>query len=303
MKIFVAGATGVLGRRALRGFVDAGHMVSGVARSDVKANAVRDLGAEPVLVDLFDADAVAAAVRTHDVVCNFATHIPLSPLSYWRRSAWSTNDRLHRDASRILVDAAIAAGASHYLQHSVAFMYRHGAAQLLDEDAPLDPPPHGDAVLEAESQAHRFAASGGTGVALRFGIFYGPDARSATDLLRIARLGFLPAPGARDAYWPWIHTSDLATSVVAALGAPSGTYNVTDDDPLTRAEYGDVLARALGRKRLRHPPAFAVRLMGKRYDYLRRSLRVSNERFKRATGWTPTVPSSRDGWPSLVRSV
>src|SRR5436309_1667186 len=100
MKIFVAGATGVLGRHAVRALVDAGHSVTGVARGPEKAEHLRTVGAAPIAVDLFDTAALRPAVAGHDVVCNFATHIPASAGSYFRRSAWEMNDRLHRDVSR-----------------------------------------------------------------------------------------------------------------------------------------------------------------------------------------------------------
>lgn len=294
MKIFVAGATGVLGRSALSALVRAGHDVTGVARTDAKAAVVGDLGATPAVLDIFDRDAVASAMTGHEVVCNFATHIPR--FVYYFRSAWRTNERLHRDLSQLLVDAALAAGAARYLQHSVSFMYAEGGDRWLDEDARIEPPPHGQAVLAAEESVGRFAESV-TGVALRFGLFYGPSATSARDLLRVARTGFVPFPGAPDAYMPFVHVDDLGTSVVAALSVPSGAYNVCDDDPLTRADLGAEMALALGRRKpLRPAPPIATRLLGHRFDYFRRSQRVSNRRFKEAASWSPSVPTSRGRW-------
>ena len=163
----------------------------------------------------------------------------------------------------------------------------------------VEPPPHGLAILDGEAEAGRFSDAGGAGIALRFGFFYGPDAKSARDLLRIARMGFVPMAGRADAYVPWIHTSDLGRSVVAALQAPRGVYNVVDDEPLRRSELGTVLADLLGRRRLRLPPRVAMKALGKRYAYIGRSQRVTNARFKRASGWSPVVPSSRAGWSSM----
>ncbi len=301
MKVLVAGATGVLGREAVGALRAAGHRVTGVARSAIKADLLRALGSEPLTVDLFDPAAVETAVRGHDAVCNLTTNVP-PPSRYFRRSPWAISDRLHREASRCLVDGALAAGATHYVQHSVAFMYADGGPRWLAEDAPLDPPPHGLAVFEAEAQAHRFALAGGTGVSLRFGLFYGPPAQTARDLLRVGRLGFVPMPGERDAYVSFIHTDDLGPAVVAALTAPSGAYNVVDDEPLTRAELGSVLAQALGRKRLRAAPVVR-RLIGKRFDYIARSQRVSNSALETSTGWSPSIPTSRDGWPQMVGEI
>jgi nucleoside-diphosphate-sugar epimerase len=300
MKVFVAGATGVLGREAVRALVAAGHDVSGVSRSADKAALLSEIGAAPVAVDLFDPDAVAGAVEGADVVCNLATHIP-KPSRYFLRSSWETNDRLHRDVSRSLVDGAIAAGASGYVQHSVGFMYADGADRWLDEGADLDPPPHGAAVLAAEAEARRFTAAGGAAVALRFGLFYGPPAAGV--FVRTARAGFLPFPGKGDAFVPLIHTDDLGPAVVAALGAPAGSYNVVDDVPITRAELASVLASALGRRRVRLQPRMVRRATGERFDYLARSQRVTNRAFKTSTGWAPTVPDSRQAWAGTVGAL
>lgn len=301
-RVVVVGATGVLGRSAVAALVGAGHDVTGAARSPGKAEVVSGLGARPVVVDVFDPDAVSSAIAGHDIVCNFATHIPR--FNYYFRSAWKTNDRLHRDLSRVLVDAALRQSAERYLQHSVAFMYADAGDRLVDEDAPIDPPPHGHAVLEAEGNVRRFEADGRIGIALRFGLFYGPSATSARDLVRLARSGFVPFPGAADAFMSFVHVDDLGTSVVAALAAPAGVYNVTDDDPLTRAELGAEFARALGRRRpLRAAPRAVRRMLGKRYDYLGRSQRVSNGRFKESASWSPSVPTSRGRWGDVLGSV
>jgi nucleoside-diphosphate-sugar epimerase len=300
LRVFVAGATGVLGRASMKAMVAAGHRVTGVARSDEKAELVRSMGGKPVSVDLFDAEAVSGAVRGHEVVCNFATNIPTSFAGYVRRSPWETNSRLHREVSRYLVDASLRAGASRYLQHSVALDYVDSAQRWIDEETPKDHPPHsGDAVEQAEGQAVRFTQGGGAGISLRFGYFYGSDAGSGLKMmLRSARLGFTPLPGRRDAYVSWVHTVDLGTSVVAALGAPAGIYNVVDDEPITRGALGIVLGEALGRRRLRSISRVPLRS----YDYIGRSLRVSNARFKDASGWEPSVPSACQGWPETIRS-
>jgi uncharacterized protein YbjT (DUF2867 family) len=122
MKIFLAGGTGVVGTRALPALIAGGHDVTAVARTEEKAALVRSLGGEPVTVDLFDGGAVADAVVGHEVVVNLATSIP--PLSKAARGgAWSTNDRLRREASNHLVDGALRGGAGRYVQESIAFPY------------------------------------------------------------------------------------------------------------------------------------------------------------------------------------
>lgn len=300
MKVFVAGATGVLGRRAVAKLVGAGHDVTAVTRSAQKADAMRGIGATPVDVDLFDPASVTPAVAGHEVVMNLATHIP-SPSRAALRSAWRENDRLRRDASRILVEAALVGGATRYVQESIAFMYPDSGDAWIDEDVPLDPIPFARTVLDAEAQAKRFEAAGRTAVVLRLGQFYGDGVH--TDLqVSMARRGISTFLGPREGYLASIQLDDAGDAVVAALRAPSGTYNVTDDEPLTRAEASAALAAAVGRPRLRTPPAAVARLTGGMGKMLLRSQRVSNRRFKEATGWAPAHPSARTGWSASVAS-
>src|SRR5215211_6629769 len=136
MKIFVAGATGVVGTPTVTELVAAGHDVTGVARRPASAAQLRAAGATPVTVDLFDPAAVRAAVAGHDAVVNLATHIP--PMKDMAKpEAWLENSRLRSEASTNLVDAALAAGARVYVQESVAYLTEGGGDAWIDEAAPL----------------------------------------------------------------------------------------------------------------------------------------------------------------------
>ena len=300
-KVFVVGATGVVGWRAVRDLVKAGHEVTAVSRSATKADMLRGLGATPVSVDVFDPAAVKEAVAGHDVVANLATHIP----STWKMAmpkAWDENDRIRRDVSRNLVDAALATGARRYIQESIAFMYGDHGSDWVDENTPLDPAPYVLSAVEAEGQAKRFTDQGGVGVVLRFGGFYGPDSGQTRDMVRAARAHVAPALGRPDAYFPALNLDDAGSAVVAALDAPAGVYNVVGDAETWR-EQMDGLADAVGVLRLAFPPAAGVKMAGKAATLMSRSLRVSNATFKEATGWQPAYPSSRQGWPAVVRQM
>jgi nucleoside-diphosphate-sugar epimerase len=299
VKVFVAGATGVLGRRAVPALVAAGHQVTACARTEDKAAWVRSVGATPVNVDLFDATAVKDAVAGHDVVCNLATHIP--PMSKMvMPGAWDENNRIRREASRNLVDAALAAGATRYIQESICFMYGDHGDTRIDENTPLDVPKIGRSMLDAEAQAKRVTEEGGVGVVLRFGGFYGADAKNSQDFVRMARNHLAPMGGSKDGYMPMIHLDDTGTAVVAALKAPAGVYNVTDETT-TRREQMDALARAVGVNRLVAAPA-ALTKSGP-ISYIARSERVSNKQFKEATGWEPRYPTANEGWPAVVAQM
>ena len=302
MKVFVAGATGVLGKRAVAQLVAAGHEVTGVARSEEKAALVRSLGATPVTVDLFDGAAVKAAVDGHDVVINLATHIP--PLSKAALpGAWSENDRIRSEASKNLVDGALATGASRYIQESIAFMYPDSGDQWLDEEVEADPPGLGGSVLEAEGHTRRFAEGGGTGVVLRFGQFYAPEATHTIAMVKAIKRHVAPVLGPKDGYISMIDADDAASAVVAALQAPSGTYNVTDDDPVTRDEFASIAADAMAVKRARSLPVTLAKMSGKNARFMMRSQRVRNHRFKETTGWAPSHRSLREGWPAVTAAM
>ena len=296
MKVFVTGATGVIGTRAVPALVAAGHAVTAVARSTAKAELVRSFGAAPVEVDLFDPDAVQAAVVGHDAVANLATKIP--PLSQAAKaSAWVENDRIRTEASRNLVDAALAAGAGRFVQESIAFPYLDAGDAWIDEDHPVQHvgPFAGSGAAEAE--AARFTGAGGTGVVLRFAQFYAPDATHTVAFDKAARWRINPFIGDPDAFISSIHAEDAGTAVTAALEAPAGIYNVADDEPVTRRAAGVVLATANGVRRVYALPRLLQAIGPSSSKLLAKSLRVSNQRFKGATGWSPAHPSIREGWP------
>jgi nucleoside-diphosphate-sugar epimerase len=300
MKVFVTGATGVLGHRAVAQLVAAGHDVTGVARSAGKQAGLARLGATPVQVSLFDRDAVTAAVAGHDVVCNLATAIPVGERAA-THEAWEENRRIRIEGSRNLVDAALEAGASRYVQESISLLYADGGDDELDETAPVDGTWITGSSLEAEAQAARFAEHGGAGVALRFGLFYGPDSGHTLEAIEAARAGGPVEIGPAGGYRSPVTTDDAAAAVVAAFDVPSGVYNVNDDHPVTRAEYVEALARAFAIV----PPARPAHDVGLPPDQsaMTRSQRVSNARFTAATGWRPRYPSAREGWAFIAASL
>jgi len=300
MKVFVAGGTGALGSRVLPLLVQSGHDVTGIARTPVKAEVVRAAGATPVTVDLFDSGEVAAAVAGHDAVVNIATHIPDLSKSL-RASAWAEDYRIRSEGTHNLVQAALAAGAARYLQESVTFFYADAGSEWVDEDAPVDLPTYAQASRAAEAAAQRFAASGGVGVVLRFGLFYGAGSSHTASQLGLARRGVSPFLGGPDGYQTLLHLDDAATAVVAALGVAGGVYNVTEDEPATRRRLAEVLGAALNRGPGRNVRG-ALRLGGARAAYLGRSLRISNRRFRTASGWAPAYPTPALGWAQVVEA-
>ena len=302
MKVFLTGCTGAIGPATVRALLDKGHHVRGVARTDEKAAQLRAQGAEPVAVDLFDSDAVKTAVDGCEAVLHLATNVP--PLRRMAsKKGWATHNRLRTAATEHLLDAALVTGATTFVKESVSFVYPNGGDGWIDETTPPD---ESIAMLrptiEGERMVDRFSAEGGRGVVLRFGSFYGPTARSVDEALRLARWRLSMLAGKPDGYVSSIHTDDVAGAAVAALDAPAGLYNVVESEPATRREYLDAFSAAFGLRKLRPMPAWLVKVTaGSGAEAVIRSQRVSNEKLRDATGWTPRYPSVREGWPAVTR--
>src|SRR5947209_16679816 len=302
MKVFLTGATGAIGPATVRGLLEKGHQVRAVARANEKAAKLRAQGAEPVAVDLFDGDALKAAVDGCEAVLHLATNVP--PLRRMSsKNGWATHNRLRTNATELLVDAALSTGASIFVKESVTFVYRDGDDAWIDATTPPD-----ESVemlrptLEGERIVDRFTAGGGRGIVLRFGLFYGPTARGTDEALRLARWRMSMVGGKPEGYLSSVHTDDVAGAAVAALDAPAGIYNAVEDEPVTRRDYLDAFTAAFGIRKLRPMPTWLVRLTsGSAAAAVIRSWRVSNKKLRDATGWSPRYPGVRAGWPAVAR--
>ncbi len=300
MKIFLTGGTGVLGRPTIPRLVAAGHEVTAIARGADKAAQVRAAGATPVEVDLFEPNALKDATAGHDAILHLATKIP--PVSKAARNAsWDENNRIRIEGTRNLVDAALANGVRLLVKESIAFMYADSGDAWLDEDSPVDVPPLIEPTIEGEQIALAFAGDGRRSVVLRFGFFHAAGSAHTENFLKMGRMRIAPVLGSPDGYQSIIHVDDAADAVVAALPptVASGIYNVVDDEPFTRRRYSDVFGAALGKK-LHMPPKVLAKAGGSKVDYLARSLRVSNARFKQASGWAPAHPTAAETWKAIL---
>lgn len=301
MKVFVTGATGAIGRFVVPDLVRAGHEVTALARTDEKAAQVEQQGARAARASLFDEGALKEAFAGHDAVCNLATAIPALTKSASLKN-WAENDRIRREGSAAVVNAALAAGISRVVQESITFMYPDRGDEWIDESLPLDAPPLGQSVVVAEQNNAGFTKEGGTGVVLRFGLFYGPGSDHTEQFLSAARRHVAPVAGPGRAYQSSIHLTDAATAVVAALGLPAGVYNVADDEPLTKKAYGRAIGAAVGKRPWLALPGRLISLGGQKSAFMTRSQRVSNGAIKAASDWTPQYPSAREGWEAIVHA-
>lgn len=295
----MAGGTGAIGSHAVPALIAAGHSVTALARSPHKAATLAEAGATPARVSLFDRESLTEVLAGHDAVINLASAIPATR-AFMRRRAWRANDHVRIDGSAAIVDAATAAGVGRVVQESVSMLYADHGSEWIDEDEPTDVYPMARGNLAAEANANRFNGAGGIGVVLRFGWFYGPRAKHSEEFLALARRHICISMGRPTTYVSSIYMSDAGEAVVAALVAPAGTYNVVDDEPLTKRGYADALAAAAGKTAWLRVPGRAALVLGSRSTSLTRSLRVSNTRFKAVTEWTPRYPSAREGWPAAA---
>jgi nucleoside-diphosphate-sugar epimerase len=302
MRIFLAGATGVIGARLVPLLVSAGHDVTGVTRTEAKRRRMDQLGATPVSVDLFDPLAVRKAVAGHEAVINMATSIPPSSKALLP-GAWRANDRIRTVASTNLAEAAHAAGATRFIQESFAPIYPDRGDEWIYEHTPVRPARYNRSTLNAERAAEGVTERGGTGVVLRFAFFYGHDSSFTHDMITYVRKGWAPALGSPSGYVSSISHDDAARAVVAALDLPGGVYNVVDDEPLRRREFYDTLAAALGVAPPKFPPAWLSRITGSIGETLARSQRISNAKLKSHSDWRPRTLSVGQGWPALVERM
>ena len=293
MKVFVTGATGVLGSAAVSSLLGYGHAVAGIARDDVKAAALEVAGVVPVRAQLLDLDAMTGALEGFDAVCNLATHIPVGGAAL-RPRAWKVNDRLRVQGSQVVAQAARDAGVRRLVQESVSFVYADGADEWITEESTISVTRGTDPAAVAEDNASRFGNASRHAVILRFGWFVGDDPMTRWRL-RQAELGRAATVGDPQGWTHLVHPDDAGTAVAAALAAPSGVYNV-GAEPERRVTVNQIFAAAVGRDKPATMPRLMVRIGGERLAPLARSQRVCSAKLHEVTGWKPVHDVFDQSW-------
>lgn len=316
MKVFLAGATGAIGRQLVPLLVRHGHVVTAMTRSEARVEPLRRLGADPVVCDVFDRkrllDVVGAAGP--DAVIHELTSIPnrMNPRRVSQEMA-ATNG-LRTEGTQALAEAAQAAGARRMITQSIAFAYEPQGTALATEDDPLflAPPAAFVDLMRAVSQCEQLALGvpAVDGVVLRYGYFYGPgtiyarDGSFAADVLRRR----VPMVGDGGGVFSFIHVADAVMATLAALTHGSaGIYNVVDDEPAAVRDWLPRYAERLGAPRPFRVPRILGRLGGGSFAvHLMTAQRgTSNAKAKVHLGWEPSCASWRDGFlkETLVEGV
>jgi nucleoside-diphosphate-sugar epimerase len=310
MKIFLAGATGAIGKPLIRELKEHDHDVIGTTRSEANAGELRVRGAEPVILDALDRDAVIAAVAQAkpDAIVHQLTALSNIDFRHFERSFELTN-RLRTDGTDNLLAAARAAGVKRFVAQSYAgHPYARTGGPVKSENDPLDPAPAPQmrSTIDAIKHLERAVLDFG-GIVLRYGGFYGPGtglARRGEQLEMIRKRRF-PLVGKSRAVWSLVHIDDAAAATVAALerAQPGAIYNIVDDEPARVGEVLTYLAKVVGAKPPRRIPVWLARLLGEHMVVMMDEVRgASNAKARRELGWEPAYRSWRDGFRDLANA-
>jgi nucleoside-diphosphate-sugar epimerase len=307
MRVFVAGATGAIGRQLVPRLVAAGHEVHGMTRHASKQAMLDELGAVPVVADALDPDQVAEAVgrARPEVIVHQLTAIGSLDPRHFDRDFAPTN-RLRTEGTDHLLSAGQAVGVRRFVAQSYgAWWYERTGGPVKSEEDPLDPTPAREMRESWAAIRHLEGAVLGArwteGIVLRYGAFYGPGTSLAPDgeQSELVRRRKFPLVGDGGGVWSYIHIADAAEATVAAVEHGSrGVYNVVDDDPAPVAEWLPALAQELGAKKPMRVPRFIGRLFaGETGVVMMTDARgASNAKAKRELGWRPAHPSWRQGF-------
>lgn len=312
MRIFVAGATGAVGRHLVPQLVNRGHSVVGLTRTPAKAGLLRDLGAEPVIADALDQKAIHAALTAArpDVIVHQLTDLKgASDLRKFDR-AFANSNRLRTTGTDYLLAAARDCGVKRMVAQSFCgWPYARVGGYVKTEDDPLDdnPPQEHRGTLDAiRYLEHAVTTTPGiTGVALRYGGFYGPDTGVFDPaMIEQIRKRRMPLIGGGTAWWSFLHIADAAEATALAIERGEGVYNIVDDDPAPVHDWLPELTAMLGAKPPFRVPAWLGRLAAGEHIVvmMTESRAGSNAKATQELGWSPRHRSWRQGFAEIIQN-
>jgi len=308
MRVYVAGATGVIGQFLVPGLISAGHEVTASTRSPAKAGQLTAQGAKPVIVDGLDREAVLKAVAAAQPEVIIHQMTALTSMRSFRNfdKEFAVTNELRSRGTDYLLEAAHQAGTRRFIAQSfIGWNNAMSGGPVKTETDPLDPHPVAATARTMAAIRHleqAVPAQATEGLVLRYGILYGGGASDR--MLEAVRKRQMPVIGRGTGIWSFTEVADAASAAVAAVtrGAP-GIYNAVDDEPAPVSQWLPFLAASLGAKPPMNAPAWLGRLLGGEMivSWMTRGRGASNAKAKRELGWTPAQPSWREGFPAWVR--
>lgn len=301
MKVFIAGATGVLGRRLIRQLGAKGHEVLGLARSSKNEETIRSLGGTPRSADLFDADSLARAAEGCEAVVHAATAIPAAMA---KPSDWEMNDRIRREGTTALTEAAGRIRARIYLQQSIVWVARPEDGKAFNESSRTIGQGAFRSAADAEVIARVAGAKHGFAVSiLRGSFFYCHDSAHTIDMASRLRKGQLPVIGSGKNLFSLIHVDDMASSFVEALeSGKAGLWHVTDDLPVSQKDFLTHFAAELGARAPQSVPEMMAKMFAgaDAVAFMTANTETNNHKLKEELGWKPQFPTYVEGLKQVL---
>ncbi len=305
MKIYITGATGVLGKRLVEELSGLGHTVTCMTRSAKGEETVRSLGGLPSHAALFDKDDLLKDIEGSDVVIHAATSIPVK--KRLRPEDFRLNDRIRREGTQIVTDCAVEAGARKLIFQDVVWVARPEDGSFYDEESPVVPSPtlqsgiDGEEIVLGAGEKHDIVAT-----VLRCGFFYGSDTAHTRQMGTGLKKRAFPIIGDGEALWSLIHIDDAASAfVTAALEDLPGIWHVVDDMPVKTGSFLNYFAGRIGAPPPYRFPVWLARFLAGSYavEFFTASNNTSSAKLKAASSWSPKYPTYREGIPEVVREL
>lgn len=309
MNVFVAGATGVLGRRLVRQFSSGGHDVTGLTRDGNDDSVVEECGGTPHRGDVFETETLVEAAAGADVVVHAASAFPTKTKT--DAEDWERNDEVRLTGARNLLEAAEEVGADRFLSHGVVWAVRAPDGSAVDEDSPPNTDRTTESAIELENAVQNAAADASfDATVLRFGWFYGPESGQTRQVGENLVAGDLPVVGSGilgrgDTTISLVHTEDAARAMVAAAEeGVDGVWHVVDDRPVTTREFFEEFAARLDADEPGTVPPWLAKLFvgSDMVRFMTNSYPTSAEGFRERAGWEPAYPTYQEGLRQVVRT-
>jgi nucleoside-diphosphate-sugar epimerase len=307
MRVFISGATGVLGRRVVRLLVGSGHQVVGLSRSQKGADWLNQQGAVARTGDLFNQEQICELSSDCNAILHLATAIPTRPRT--TLDDWKTNDHIRRAGTQITLEAALRNRCELYLTHSVLLAYGDRNGEWVDENTPLST--QQASILQSAADLEHIVRKAINerdlpAIILRYGSFYCYDSAQTQAMFEMTRQGIYSMIGDGSMYWNNIHVDDGANAVLKAVEnythGVGQTFNVCDDEPVRLRKLLNYVAEMLGAKKPGSIPASqAEAALGAHIvEFLLASVRCKNRLIKERLNWSPKYPTYRQGYRAAI---